>query len=561
MVQKVAAYCRVSTDKDDQLNSLEYQTYYFEELVKSRDDYELHNIYADRGITATSWNKREQFKNMLIDAGLDIDIFKNEPRLSLSKREPLFNRILVKDVSRFTRNINAMEIISKLKQKGVYVDFSTANLTTETLENDVMLGILMLLAEQESKDKSTKVMFGQRRGAEKGVIMTADVFYGYKYHKESNTLEVIPEEAEVVKLIFSLYLSGLGFRRIINELNERGVKTRKGRPFAQQTIRRMLGNHAYKGWLVRNKLEAPAVFSGKTTASMKPESEWLIHKDRIPSIINDDDFDRVQEIRKGKVNHMTKKGVKNAVSKYAGKIICSKCGNNYVRNKETSTQKYYYKCGLKKREGVSACNSPNLYEYEIDSVLERISSVDFSQVFDQHKNTIIGLLSESVKKPLLARIDTESEDIVRSKQNELLVATSKKHRLAELYLEGSFDTEHLKNLAKGIDDDLVRLRREVEELSRSNDEIMAEIREIDKTIQEIETARFREGTEIDTIQLIKTIYVFGGKKRGNRIKPTLSINFRFTELIRKHTSGLCGERYADFLDFLDRANAGGIYET
>lgn len=559
---KVAAYCRVSTDKEDQLNSLEYQTYFFQEQVKKSNTYKMYKVYADKGITATSWKRREQFKNMLFDAGLDIDVFKNELRLSLSSREPLFKRILVKDVSRFTRNINAMEIISKLKQKGVYVDFVTANLSTETLENDVMLGILMLLAEQESKDRSVKVQFGQRRGAERGVIQTGDVFYGYRYIKETNSLEIVPEEADVVRVMYQLYNEGKGFRNIIKELNRRGIKTRRGKSFVQQSVKRILTNPAYKGWLVRNKIEGPHVFSGRNTGRLKPENEWIIHKGRIPAIVSEEAFDSVQRLRESKINYQLSIGIKKPMSEFAGIIVCSKCGSSFVRNKETSTQRIFFNCSTKKKSGVSQCASPNVFESEIEEAISKATGRDFQDWFDSHKQTIVALLREVVEKPLLTKFDAEREREVQERQQELLNQRTKKQRLADLYLDGTFDIEYLKETSAEIDEQIGKLESEIEDLSKSNEEISEELREVNSIIQQVQMAKFNVEGHEEVGQLIKNIVVFdSGKRIGKRKVPQLTINFKFSEVVKKQISVLYSPRYAEFSNMLDRFTASDQYTS
>lgn len=559
---KVAAYCRVSTDKEDQLNSLEYQSYFFQEQVKKSSRYKMYKIYADRGITATSWKRREQFKNMLFDAGLDIDIFKNELRLSLSNREPLFKRILVKDVSRFTRNINAMEIISKLKQKGVYVDFVTANLTTETLENDVMLGILMLLAEQESKDRSVKVQFGQRRGAERGVIQTGDVFYGYRYKKEANSLEIVPDEADVIRLMYQLYNEGNGFRKIIKEFDRRGIKTRRGKSFVQQSVKRILTNPAYKGWLVRNKIEAPHVFSGRNTGILKPESEWIIHKGRIPAIVSEEVFDYAQRLRESKVNYQLSIGVKKPMSEFAGMIVCSKCGGAFVRNKETSTQRVFFKCSTKKKDGVAKCSSPNVFESEIEEAISKAAGRGFQDWFDSHKQTIVALLREVVEKPLLAKFDMERDKEVQDKQRELLDHRTKKQRLADLYLDGSFDIEYLKAVSKEVDEIIEKLESQIADLSKSNDEISEEIREVNSIIEQVLNTKFNVEGQEGVNQLIKNIVVFdSGKRIGKRKVPHLTINFKFSEIIKNQISAFYLPRYSKFSDMLDRFTVNDQYTS
>lgn len=530
---KVAAYCRVSTDKTDQINSLRNQRDYFEQYCAEKS-IELVDIYKDEGISGTSWRKRDDFIRMLKDAGLNVVQGKNEIHLENSDRQPKFERILIKDVSRFARNAgNAADIIERLRYKGVHIDFITAGLSTDQLSADVLLKIMAVLAEAESKDRSVKTLFGQRRGAERGVIKTADVLYGYQYIKDENDLEIVPEEAEIVKFIYDQYVQGLGFRRLINELEQKGYKTRRGKRFAAQTIRRILSNPIYKGVLIRNRF-AKSVFDGRLSAAVRPETEWVIHEGRVQAIVDTDLWERAQVIRQSKVHSEMKRGVRTSISPYAGKIKCGICGNNYIKNRESRTGRDFYLCKVKKMRGVSACSSRNIGLDEIETLLDRARESDIQKLFKKHKQDIIDLIRFQISITLEKRIDRQDEAAASEKTVEIESLHEQKRRLADLFLTGAFNTEFLSTKAAEIDAAIDKATNELQELLKSNDDIKAEIADIEHIIEEIQQIKFEER---DIIRVVKSITV-----HSRDSKVPLMLEFTFSDLLEQiDFTGTSGE--------------------
>lgn len=504
----VCAYCRVSLDDADQLNSLMHQRQYFEQEAEKSEKYEFVKIYADAGLSATSWKKREQFKQMLIDAGLDIDILKKELRVSLSDREPKFKRILIKDVSRFSRNAQqGLEIVTKLREKGVHLDFVSVGLTTENMTNNMIVGFFLLAAEHESIDKSVKVRFGQKQSAKNGVIKTANNFYGYNYIKETNELKIIKEEAKVIKKMYELYSEGFGFRRILNYLEEKSIKTRRGKNFVQQSVRRILENPAYKGWLVRNKMDSPLAFTFKTYATLKPEEEWEIRKGRIPAIISEELWDNVQEIKKSKLHHKQRRGINNAKSKYADLIKCGKCGNSYTRNIEPKNGRIFYNCGLKKREGIKLCDNPNVGLKEIEADIKQLCQGGLHSLFVVNKEENIHQLMQ-IQMELNKKTDDEKIKLVEKLNQKVLNLNEKKKRLIDLYAEGDFDKETLMELTSKVDEKINETSLQIKKESISNDDVINEVNKIDSIIDDINDLKFKEIYEFDDIKhLISKIIV------------------------------------------------------
>jgi site-specific DNA recombinase len=502
----VSAYCRISTKRTDQLNSLENQKNYFEEYVESKDGLELYNVYYDT-LSATKWEKREHFKQMLFDAGLDIKMLEGQLEIRLSNREPKFSRILVKDVSRFARNILSVDIIRKLRDKKVYIDFTNMNLSTEKMSEDMMLGMFMLFAERESKDRSEKVLFGNKESAKNGVIRTADIFYGYKYIKESNSLEIVEHEAEIIRKVYDLYLSGEGFRKILQYLNDNNINARSGKPFVQTSINRMLSNNAYKGWLIRNKMDSPLVFTNKKSATLKKETEWVVHKKRIPAIVTEEVFDKAQEIRKSKVNYQNRAGFKNQNGEFAGLIFCYKCGSSFTRNGEKKTNRIFFNCKTKKTKGISFCSSPNINIEWLESALDTFTQDGINQTISDFKESYIREL-EILIDELLNRIDNQQTE--ESSELKLMIEELEleKKRILKLYTKGTFTEDELNEEKKRIDDELANILKMLKDVSATNDDINNEINEINKVVNDIN--KFKIGvkyTRSDLLNMLSAIRI------------------------------------------------------
>ncbi|MFI2856967.1 recombinase family protein [Paenibacillus sp. JSM ZJ436] len=516
----VAAYCRVSTKHDDQLNSLGAQLSYYNDYVNKNNNMQLHEVYHDT-LSATNWEKRQGFKKMLHDAGLDIEVSRRgNLLLEISERPPLFNRILVKDVSRFARNIDSVDIIRKLRDKRVFIDFTNMNLSTENMSEDMMLGMFILFAERESKDRSEKILWGLERSAEQGRIRVRDNYYGYRYLKDTRELEIVEEEAEVVRLMFSLYNKGFGVRRLIQELDRLGHKTREGKSFCPTTIRRMLTNPAFFGTLVRNKMDSPLVFTSKRSATEKEESKWKIHEGVIPAIIDKETFDLAQSIRKQKLHHRQRVGIKPSTSIYSKLLFCEQCGNNYTKNRERRTGRDFMNCRTKKVYGVSKCSSPNIGCNLIDKAINDFAKNRIEESILKFKKNYISELLE-FKKELEGRIDNQHTEKADSLKIELQQLNDQEKKIIKLYSMGKYDEETLDELMLEITQERDRLQNDLNICSSSNEEIIKEIEEVDIVISQIEQfkndAVYSDTEAIELIDLIRVQEIQSNQKNKRRV--------------------------------------------
>ena len=322
---KVASYCRVSTDRDDQANSLESQQRYFKEYIDRQPDWELYQVYADEGITGTSTKKRAAFNRMIADAHLG-----------------KFHLILTKEVSRFSRNIlDTITYTRELKALGVGVLFMNDGISTLEPDAELRLSIMGSIAQEESRKTSTRVKWGQTRRMEQGVVFGRSLL---GYDVKDGCLTVNPEGAEIVRLIFYKYgVEKKGTTVIARELREAGHRTHSGNvKWSNTHIVKILKNEKYVGDLVQKKTITPDYLSHAKKYN-HGEEEFVIIRDHHEPIIDRELWDTVQrELKKRNRNGELGAGHSNRYV-FSGKIKCRECGASFVSRKKSRKDGSLYK--------------------------------------------------------------------------------------------------------------------------------------------------------------------------------------------------------------------------
>lgn len=322
---KVASYCRVSTDRDDQANSFESQQRYFKEYIDRQPDWELYEVYADEGITGTSTKKRAAFNRMIADAHLG-----------------KFQLILTKEVSRFSRNIlDTITYTRELKALGVGVLFMNDGISTLEPDAELRLSIMGSIAQEESRKTSTRVKWGQTRRMEQGVVFGRSLL---GYDVKDGCLTVNPEGAEIVRLIFYKYgVEKKGTTVIARELREAGYRTHSGNvKWSNTHIVKILKNEKYVGDLVQKKTITPDYLSHAKKYN-HGEEEFVIIRDHHEPIIDRELWDTVQrELKKRNRNGELGAGHSNRYV-FSGKIKCGECGASFVSRKKTRKDGSLYK--------------------------------------------------------------------------------------------------------------------------------------------------------------------------------------------------------------------------
>lgn len=334
---KVAAYCRVSTEQDSQINSLESQKQYFASYIAENPDWELAEVYYDEGISGTQSSRRPSFNRMLRDAYQgNIDL------------------ILTKEVSRFARNtVDALSFTRKLKEHHVGVIFTLDNIDTRDTDGELRLTIMASLAQEESRKTSERVKWGQKRRMEQGVVFGRDLI-GYRVQK--GKLLINEKELPVVRAIFHKYTNeGKGTHVIARELLEEGFYPKYGDHWSNVTILRMLRNEKYVGDLCQKKTYTPDYLTHKKKENNGQEEKIYLRNHHEP-IIDRDLWNRTQmEI---KCRHPDSKQKTKHSNRYwaSGKLLCSVCGRHFVpriNHRKDGTSQLSWRC---------SCHTPSVNE-------------------------------------------------------------------------------------------------------------------------------------------------------------------------------------------------------
>ena len=364
---RVTFYARVSTDRYEQLNSLENQVMYFENFIKEQENWIFVEGYVDEGISGTSVKKREDFLRMVDDA-----------------KKKKFDLILTKEISRFSRNtLDSIKYTQELLSCGVGVHFLSDNINTFQPDSELRLTIMSSIAQEEIRKLSERVRFGYKRSVEKGIVPGSNNIYGYT--KNKGKLVVDEEQAKFVKLIFEIYVSeNIGVHKLGFKLfEEYGVTNYSGKPIAGTVIKNIIRNPKYKGYFCAHK-ETTVDYHDRKRKKFKRD-EWIVYKDNetCPPIVSEELWDKANEIldARSKKHDQINKNNKYNKFPFSGLMHCHFDGATFVRGTyqigkgDKSRRRKFWACnnyrihGKKKTEG---CNSPVLYYEELVEVCKKI---------------------------------------------------------------------------------------------------------------------------------------------------------------------------------------------
>ena len=335
--KNVAAYCRVSTDSEDQANSFDSQQRYFREYIEKHPDWKLYGIFADEGVSGTSTEKRREFLRMIDLACIgEIDL------------------ILTKEISRFARNtLDSIAYTRRLREHGVGVIFMNDNINTLDPDAELRLTIMSSIAQDEIRRTSERVKWGQQRRMEQGVVFGRSML---GYDVRNGKMTVNEEGAEIVKLIFHKFVEeGKGTHVIARELNEEGVCPMRREQWSNTVILRVLRNEKYCGDLVQKKTITPNYLDHKKKYN-HGEEEFVIIRDHHRPIISREIFDKANRILDQRSLTQEDKAKHSSRYLFSGKIRCGVCGRSYTarckRRRDGSLSKLW-RCGEAVKHGKS----------------------------------------------------------------------------------------------------------------------------------------------------------------------------------------------------------------
>lgn len=463
---KIAAYCRVSTEKEAQIDSLEKQIEFFNEFTK-KNGYELYKLYADEGISGKQIKHRKQFQQMMIDA-----------------KAKKFDKVVVKDVSRFARNtVDLLQSVRELKSYGVQVDFLNNG---EVMEggSEFILTILGAMAQQESANMSKRVKFGKDITAQKGRV--PNLVFGYdKMPNERYTLKINEEEAKIVKEIFESYVyKGIGTTKIAWDLNDRGIRTKKTKSkWVQTSIVRMLKNPIYTGRVTNKKSEVTDFITG--TRKDLPEEEWIVVERPEMRIISDELFNRAQEILEQRSNEFKLKSKREKTEYvFSTLIYCKHCGYSFRRikrkYKEDGPEYIRWVCSGRNSMGVNHC--PNTTVIDEEELLSAIKTY-LKSIISNKKNFMKSVEKEFEKITKLRETNERSE---QSLLQEIEKVTVKKQKYMEMFQNEVINIQELKQYTNPLNEDIARLERELKLITSEIKEKDVLEKELTKTIKTVD---------------------------------------------------------------------------
>ena len=421
---RVAAYCRVSTDDEDQIKSYNSMVRYYTDLIKSNKQWVFAGVFADKAITGTKTDKREEFQ-LLIQECLSGNI----------------DLVIAKSIPRFARNtLDTLKYVRMLRERNIAVYFEVEKINT-LKDGEFLLTILSSVAQQEVENTSAYVKKGLKMKMKRGELVGFQGCLGYDYDVVTKSLSINEEGAETVRYIFDRYVAGAGSTMIARELNEQGISTIKGNPWTSSSVMGIINNEKYKGDILLGKTFTVDSISKRTLENLGEEDRFYIKNHHEP-IVSEETFARAQEIRERR-NGGRKKGVapgkrEKFSRQYAFSCMleCGFCGANLSRRRWHSSSKYtktIWQCVESTKHGKRFCpDSKGIPEQVIeDAFIEsyRMLCTDHKDVLEEFIRRVEKTLSEDSIEDKIENVEgyqirimlhvNDNDDIIRTDEEQI----------------------------------------------------------------------------------------------------------------------------------------------
>ena len=507
MPLRVTFYARVSTDKDEQLNSLENQIQYYTDLIQSKVSWTYIPGYIDEGISGTSTKKRDSFLQMIEDAKVG-----------------RFDFIITKEISRFSRStLDSIQYTQELLEHNVGVLFQNDNINTLDPDSEFRLVVMAGVAQDEVRKLSERLKFGFRQAIKNGHVLGNDKLWGYD--KKDCILTINESEAKAVRRIFDLYANQkMGIRRISQKLYDEGFTSRRGNAFNVLRIRHMLENPKYKGWYCANKSQT-VDYRSKRKIFLE-EDEWIMYPDpSIPAIVSEELWDRANALYKRRrqqmLSHQNAAEFHNRYP-YSGKIICEEHGTSFHRQvrKSMKGEKEAWQCRVYRNRGRAGCSAPQLLTEELDQIMARI--------FDQLAQDKQAIVEAVVKIIRSVPNELDYQQDIRRIAEEISAIIWKKDRLLEMSIERALSTTEFKQRNERFNQQLQELERQKRSLELEKDKSKISVDQLSKIKTALEEEiTFQNGINSALVTTILDHIVV--KKNSTREVMHLDIHLKLGE--------------------------------
>ena len=408
---RVTYYARVSSESDEQLNSLGNQISYYEDLIKRNKNWTFVPGYIDEGLSGISTKKRENFNRMIDDSA-----------------EDKFDLVITKEISRFARNtLDSIQFTRQLLSNGVGVFFQNDNINTLDEDSELRLSIMSSIAQDELRKLSSRVKFGHQQAIKDKVVLGNSRIFGYQ--KNGGKLVIDEEQAVMVRELFTLYATGqYSMKQIETIFWEKGYRNHNGNKIAHTTMSNMIANAKYKGYYVGNKVRVIDMFSKKQ--KFLPAEEWVMFKDEtgeiVPAIVSEELWDKANEVLKKRSDDVkSRQGICNHANLLTGKLFCTCCGTAYYRRESKDrlgNKNSKWVCSGKIKNGADSCDSIAIYEEEIKPILFEVfqeTKVNVSALIEEYE-AMYRSLDEDNQIPKLIEAQKKRRELAQKKKSKLL---------------------------------------------------------------------------------------------------------------------------------------------
>ena len=442
---RVTYYARVSSDTDEQLNSLDNQIAYYENFIKKNKAWTFVPGYIDEGLSGISTKKRKHFNEMISDA-----------------KDDMFDLIITKEISRFARNtLDSLQYTRELLGLGVGVFFQNDNINTLDEDAELRLTIMSSIAQDELRKLSSRVKFGHQQAIKSGVVLGNSRIFGYI--KDGKRLIIDESQAPMVRDLFRLYATGeYSMKQLEKLFYEQGYRNYNGNKIAHTTMSGIISNPKYKGYYVGNKVRIVDMFTKKQ--KFLPPEEWVMFKDEtgeiVPALVSEELWDKANEVLRRRSDDVkNRQGVCNHANLLTGKLFCSHCGAAYYRRESKSkdgTINSKWVCSNKINNGADACPSFAVYEDEIKPIL--------FEVFSETKVDVEALLETYTEMFKSLEKDDETSKEIAEQKRIIELGEQKKNKLLELVTTGSITNANFKSMTDNCDREIDEARKVLAEL-------------------------------------------------------------------------------------------------
>ena len=459
---RVTYYARVSSDSDEQLNSLGNQISYYENLIRRNLPWTFVPGYIDEGLSGISTKKRENFNRMVEDAA-----------------EDKFDLVITKEISRFARNtLDSIRYTRELLHCGVGVFFQNDNINTLDEDAELRLSIMSSIAQDELRKLSSRVKFGHQQAIRSSVVLGNSRIFGY--NKDGGRLVIDEAQAQMVRELFELYATDeYSMKQIETIFWDRGYRNLHGKKIAHSTMSNMIANPKYKGYYVGNKVKVVDMFTKKQ--KFLPPEEWVMFKDEtgeiVPAIVSEDLWDRANAILKRRSEDVkARQGICNHANLFTGKLFCAACGEPYYRRESKDRQgnvNSRWICSGKIKNGSDSCPSFAIYESELLPV-----------IFDVFRDTRASAEALSEEYTRQYRELTQGGSLtkkIKAQEAVIDMAGRKKTKLLELVASDNISPADFKEMTAACNVEIAKAEEQIREL----EETMASAEEFRKHIEKI----------------------------------------------------------------------------